>query len=198
MSLEVEVKLEDAPIEASLESMTLRHFPLLVDNGECDVFIGDACAKTNSQSVGGRVWLQIELWSFSLIGKVRIEDVELVTLHNLGRWIFRVVMRLIVLVPLIALLDTVEKSRLPHDKQLLLTLDEHVLVGSLCVFSVNKVSKLLLIRIHALFLCVLEHLHRSIVEAIVIHNIESNSCVKSRLFDFLGQTELHVSFSQAI
>ena len=88
MSLEVKVKLEDAPIEASLKSVTLRHFPLLVDNGECDVFIGNACAKADGKGVGGSVWLQVELWSFSLIGQVRIEDVKLVTLHDLGRWIF--------------------------------------------------------------------------------------------------------------
>lgn len=107
-------------------------------------------------------------------------------------------MRLVVLIPLVTLFDTVEETWLPHDKQLFLTLNEHVLVGSLGVFSVNKVCKFLLIRIHTLFLRVLEHLHRCIVEAIVIHNIKSNARVKSRLFDLLGQAELHVGFPKSI
>ena len=116
MPFEVEMKLEDAAVEGSLEAVTLWHLPLLVHNGESYVFIGDSGTETNSERVGGAIWLQKELRRASLVSQVRVEDVELVSLHNFRRWILRIIVGLIVLVPLIALLDTVEETRFAHDK----------------------------------------------------------------------------------
>ena len=136
MTLKVEVQLKDAPIEASLETVALRHLPLLVHNSEGDVFVGNPCTEANGQGVGRAILFEVELRCASLVREVRVEDVELVALDNLGRWILRVVMRLIVLVPFIALLDTVEESRLAHDEELLLRLNQKLFVGSSRVLSV--------------------------------------------------------------
>ena len=122
MSLEVEVKLEYATIEASLEAVSLGHLPLLVDDGEGDVFVGYPSAEPDGEGVGSTVWLQIELRRLGLVGQVGVEDVELVALNDLGRRVLRVIMRLVVLVPLVTLLDTVEEPRLPHDKELFMAL----------------------------------------------------------------------------
>jgi hypothetical protein len=43
-----------------------------------------------------------------LVDEVRVEDVELVTLDDLGRWVVVVVMRLVVFVPLVARVHPVE------------------------------------------------------------------------------------------
>ena len=57
MPLEVEVQLKDSSVKAALEAMALRHLPLLVDDGECDVFVWNSSAETNSQGVSGTIWL---------------------------------------------------------------------------------------------------------------------------------------------
>ena len=116
MPLEVEVQLQDASIKAALESMPLRHLPLLVDDGEGDVLIRHPSTEANRQSVSRSILLQVELGCARLIGQIRVENVELVALHDLRRWVLGVVMRLIVLVPFIALLDAIEESWLAHDK----------------------------------------------------------------------------------
>lgn len=57
MPLEVKVQLEDTSVEATFEAMALRHLPLLVDNGESDVLVGDTRTEPNSQSVCSPVGL---------------------------------------------------------------------------------------------------------------------------------------------
>lgn len=47
-----------------------------------------------------------------LVNKVRIEDVELVSLHNLRRRVIMIIVGLIVLVPLVSGVNTVEIFRL--------------------------------------------------------------------------------------
>lgn len=49
---------------------------------------------------------------FRLVNKVRIEDIKLVTLHDLWRWIIMIIVSLVVLVPLISSVNTVEIFRL--------------------------------------------------------------------------------------
>lgn len=51
---------------------------------------------------------------FRLVNKVWIEDVKLVTLHDLWRWIIMIIVSLVVLVPLISSVNTVEIFRLPR------------------------------------------------------------------------------------
>lgn len=125
VTLEVEVELEDSAVKRALEAMPLRHLPLLVHYGEGDVLIRDASTKSDCKRVGCAILLQVELRSARLVSKLRIEDVELVALDDLGWWILRVIMRLVVLVPLVALLYAVEEARLPHDEELLLRFEHH-------------------------------------------------------------------------
>ena len=119
MPLKVEVQLQDASIEAALESVPLRHLPLLVDNCEGDILVGHTRTEANRQSVSRPILLQVELGCARLIGQIRVENVELVALHDFWGWVLRVVVRLIVLVPFVALLDAIEESWLAHDEQLL-------------------------------------------------------------------------------
>lgn len=46
--------------------------------------------------------------SLRFVNKVRVEDVEFVSLYNLRRWIVMIIVGLIILVPLISSVDTVE------------------------------------------------------------------------------------------
>lgn len=190
MSLEVEVKLEDAPIEASFEPVALRHFPLFVYDSKRDVFVGNPGIEAYRQGVRRTIRLQVELRCLGPIGQVRVENVELVTLDDLRGWILTVVMSLIVLVPLIPLLDTVEEARFPHHEELLLTLQGHVLVRPSRILRRHKVCELLLVSVHSLLLGVLEHLDRRIVEAIVVHDVESYPRVESSFLYFFSQAQL--------
>ena len=119
MSFEVEVKLEDASIEAAFESVSFRHFPLFVDNGKRDVLIWNPSTEANRQSVSRAVLLQIELGCSRLVSQLWVKDVKLVALDDFGGRVLRVVVGLIVLVPLVALLYRVEESWLPHHEKLL-------------------------------------------------------------------------------
>ena len=106
-------------------------------------------------------------------------------------------MRLIVLVPLVALLNAVEESRLSHDEKLLLRLDQKLLVCTSSVLCIDKLGKFLLICVHALLLGVLEHLHRGVVEAIVVDNVEPDTCVQGCLLDLLLQAQIDKSLAEA-
>ena len=67
-------------------------------------------------------------------------------------------MCLVILIPLIALFDTIEEARLAKGEQLLIVHVLLVLEAFLRSSSrVHKVSELLLICIQALFLSILEH-----------------------------------------
>lgn len=52
-------------------------------------------------------------WSLCLVNKVRVEYIELVSLHNLRRWIVMIIVGLVVFVPLISSVNTVEILGLP-------------------------------------------------------------------------------------
>lgn len=47
-------------------------------------------------------------WSFCLVNKVWIEDVKLISLHNLWRWIVMIIVSLVVLVPLVSCMNPIE------------------------------------------------------------------------------------------
>ena len=82
MPLEVKMELENTTIEPSLEAVTFRHFPLLVDNREGDIFVGYSGAEANRHRVCCAIWLQIKLRCSCFISQIRIEDVELVALDD--------------------------------------------------------------------------------------------------------------------
>lgn len=74
-----------------------------------DVFIwGPSMESYNASFRAITILLYRIGWGFRLVNKVRVEDVKLVTLHDLWRWIIMIIVGLIVLVPLISSVDTVE------------------------------------------------------------------------------------------
>mmetsp|Transcript_77917 Transcript_77917/g.138033 ORF Transcript_77917/g.138033 Transcript_77917/m.138033 type:complete len:476 (+) Transcript_77917:282-1709(+) len=70
--------------------------------------------ESQSARLIGTVLFKIVIWRLCLVNKIRVEDVKLVALNNLGWRIVMVIVCLVVLVPLVACLDTVEKSWLPR------------------------------------------------------------------------------------
>jgi len=53
-------------------------------------------------------------WGFCLVYKIRIENIKFVSLHNLWRWVVMIIVSLIVFVPLVSSVNTVEILRLPR------------------------------------------------------------------------------------
>lgn len=47
-------------------------------------------------------------WSFCLVNKVWIEDVKLISLDNLWRWIVMIIVSLVVFVPLVSCVNPIE------------------------------------------------------------------------------------------
>mmetsp|Transcript_5720 Transcript_5720/g.11096 ORF Transcript_5720/g.11096 Transcript_5720/m.11096 type:complete len:461 (-) Transcript_5720:510-1892(-) len=108
----VEVEMQDAAIECTLEASLVAVLPLLVDNAERDVLVGGSGAEPNDLGVLVLVVLEPEGWSLGLVNQIRIEDIELVALHHLGGGVVVVVVRLVVLVPLVTRVHSVEEARL--------------------------------------------------------------------------------------
>lgn len=52
-------------------------------------------------------------WGLCLVNKVWIEDIKFIALHNLGRWVVVIIVSLIVFIPLISGVDTIEIFWLP-------------------------------------------------------------------------------------
>lgn len=52
-------------------------------------------------------------WSLCLVNKVWIEDIELISLHDLWRWVVMIIVGLVVFIPLITCVDTIEIFWLP-------------------------------------------------------------------------------------
>ena len=57
-------------------------------------------------------WFDKELWSLGWVNQIWIKDIELVTLHCLWWRIIVIIVCLVVLVPIITRLDTIEVSGL--------------------------------------------------------------------------------------
>lgn len=113
--LEVEVQREDAPIERAFEAVSLAHFPLAIHNSKYEILVGCARLESDQQHVVS-IWrrLEVELRRFCLVKEIRVKYVEFVTLDDLGRWVFAVVVHLVVLVPFVALFYRVEVPWFPH------------------------------------------------------------------------------------
>nr|Q8N1I8.1 RecName: Full=Putative uncharacterized protein encoded by CACTIN-AS1; AltName: Full=Cactin antisense RNA 1 [Homo sapiens] len=113
VALEVKPQLEDAIGKLAAEAVAVRVFPLAVDDLESDVLVG----RPRVEAQDGEILvvgagLQEVLGRGALVDEVGVEDVELVSLHDLGRWVVKVVVRLVVLVPLEARVHAVEEARL--------------------------------------------------------------------------------------
>lgn len=115
--------LVEGTLEAPLSLCTI--IPFFVDNPEGKVFVRWSSHKPNETCVFlsrlGRRFTALPTvltfdaicWGLGLVDQVGIEDVELVTLYNLGWRVVMVVMGLVVFVPFVTHLDTVEVSRFP-------------------------------------------------------------------------------------
>ena len=188
MLLEVEVELEDAPVEGTLESMPLGHFPLSIDDCKRDVLVRGASMEADRESVIGAVRLEVELWRLRLVCQVRVEDVELVALDDLGRRVLRVVVHLVVLVPFVTLLDAVEEAWFATDEELLRGLTFELFlreIGLLRTRCDDKISELLFVCIQALLLSVLVHRERRIVKSHLVNDVEPNLSVQLGLLNLL-------------
>lgn len=111
VALEVEPELKDAVGKLAAEAMPVRVFPLSVDNLEGDVFV----RRSSVEAQGGEVLIvrasfQKVFWGGTFVDQVRVEDIKLVTLHNLGRRVVEIVVGLVVLVPLKSGVHSVEET----------------------------------------------------------------------------------------
>ena len=109
MALEVEVQLQDAPVERASKTVAFWHLPFPVYDCKRNVFVGGSSVEPDGESVWCRVRLQVKLWRSCLVRQVRVENVEFVSLDDLGRRILWVIVSLVIFVPLKALLHTIEK-----------------------------------------------------------------------------------------
>ena len=105
----MEPQLEDVVVELALEAPLVPVLPLPVDDLEGDVLVRRPCVNAQHAKVWV-VWARRQrvLGRRPLVDQVRVEDVEFVALHDLGRRVVHVVVRLVVLVPLEAGVDAVE------------------------------------------------------------------------------------------
>lgn len=112
--LEVEPQLEDTIGELAAEAVSVRVLPLPVHDLEGDVLVRRARVEPQGPKVlVVGTGLEEVLRRGALVDQVRVEDVELVTLDDLGRRVVEVVMGLVVFVPLEARVDPVEEAGLP-------------------------------------------------------------------------------------
>ena len=113
VALEVEPQLEDIVVELASESSLIAVLPLLVDNLEGDVLVWRPRRHPQNTVLSVLHRQQLELRRGSLVYQVRVENVELVSLHNLGWRVVEVVVSLVVFVPLEPGVNSVEISRFP-------------------------------------------------------------------------------------
>ncbi len=83
---EVKPQLKDASVIDALEALPMGVLPFSVDDLEGEVLVGRACMETDDAQVLrlGASFDEVT-WRLRLVDQVRIEDVELVALHNLRR-----------------------------------------------------------------------------------------------------------------
>lgn len=97
--------------------------PFSVDNAKRNILVWGACNEPDQARVlltcsskrfssSAAVFPNnLESWCFCLVDKFWIEDVEFVTLDNLGWWIIMIIMSLVIFIPVVAHLHTIEISR---------------------------------------------------------------------------------------
>jgi hypothetical protein len=137
--------------------MSFTHLPLSIHNTKGDVIIWWPSLEPNDKGVflpidSSQSRLEIKLRCLTFVEKLRVKDVEFVPLDNFRRWIFAVIVDLVVFVPFIPLLNAVVIAGFSGN------------VRALCndllkrFFFVHNVSELHLILLQTLFLDFLEQL----------------------------------------
>lgn len=108
----MEPQLEDPVGKLAAEAVSVRVLPLPVHDLKGDVLVRRARVEPqNPKVLVFRTGFQEVLRRGALVDQIWVEDVELVTLNDLGRGVVEVVMRLVVFVPLEARVDPVEEAR---------------------------------------------------------------------------------------
>lgn len=110
----MEPQLENPVGELATEAMSVRVLPLPVYNLKGNVLVWRASMEPQNPKVFiFRTGFEEVLWSGTLVNQVRVENVELVSLDDLGWRVVEVVMGLVVLVPFEACVDSVEEAWFP-------------------------------------------------------------------------------------
>lgn len=111
-TFEMEPELEDVIMELASKAMFVGILPFPTDDLEGDIFIRWTRNETQNLKIrfpftgGSRVG-----GCFGHIDKIGIENVELVALDNLGRWIVQIVVSLVILVPYETRVHSIEETR---------------------------------------------------------------------------------------
>ena len=109
--------------------MSFAHFPLAITNQKCDVFVWRERFESDDQSIFViSSLLEVKLRSPRLVEKIGVENVKLVTLHNLWWRVVRIIVNLVILVPFKALTDYVEETGFPRHKRYAILSDNPGLV----------------------------------------------------------------------
>lgn len=113
ISFEMKPQLKDIVVKLTSKTPFIRILPLTIHNLEGNIFIWRSGSELeNSKVLVISARNKLILWCSGFFNEVRVEYVELVTLHNLGWRVIHVVVSLIVLVPLKPSVHSVEVPRL--------------------------------------------------------------------------------------
>ena len=97
----MEPQLKDVIVELTSEASFVRIFPLSVNNFESYVFVGRPSSELQHCKVGIAFdGYKLVLRRVRFFDEIRVENVEFVTLYDLGRRIIHIVVSLIVFIPL--------------------------------------------------------------------------------------------------
>jgi hypothetical protein len=181
MLFERKVQIQHSAVKNTLETVSLWHFPLSIDNFECNVFIRRPSWESDYESVWSIWLLQIILRCLSFVNEIRIKDVELVSLDCLWRRVIYVIMGLVILIPFIASLNCVKKTRFPRLIPIFpfVFVNRHLLIAT----TIQDVCKLFFILTNSFPLHFFIHVERWIIKAHLVY-IKSNKGVKCSLFNF--------------
>ena len=111
----MEPELEDVVVELTPEPPLVAVLPLSVDDLEGDVLVRRPRGHPENTILSVINRQQLELRRGSLVYQIWVENVELVSLHNLGWRVVEVVVSLVVFVPLETGVNSVEISRFPKE-----------------------------------------------------------------------------------
>ena len=78
----MEPQLEDVVVELASEASLVAVLPLLVHDLEGDVLVRWTRRDPQNYKLAVWSWRHLECWRFSLVYKVRVKDVEFVTLKR--------------------------------------------------------------------------------------------------------------------
>ncbi|KAL9405102.1 hypothetical protein Peur_002074 [Populus x canadensis] len=107
------MKPQNYPIKRALESFFMAHIPIFLHNSECNVLIRWPYMKSYNASLPiAPIILACISWSLCPVYHVWVEDIKLVSSHNLWRWIFMIVVSPVIFVPFISSVKSIDILRL--------------------------------------------------------------------------------------